>query len=137
MAKTSRSAAEQSVTLRHPPHAYIHLSLVKLPSSSNPRQHSQAITLDPITVLSYLNSALQAYLGLTGTAIPIDILKTEDQDVWIRTPFEDSSAVIASVSQWSGMRDGVGVQLRVKASGTWLGGLAASQKDGNLWTLEK
>ncbi|RMD42843.1 hypothetical protein DV735_g2284, partial [Chaetothyriales sp. CBS 134920] len=99
-----------------------------LPPTSVPPFH-------PVTLLSYLNSALQSYLGLSGTAIPIDVLKTQNDDAWIRIPFEDTSAVIASVSQWSGRSSGGGVQLRVKASGTWLGGLVvASEDEERLWT---
>ncbi len=137
MASLTESPAETFDTLRHPPYTYIHLSLVKLPSPDNPRQSANVATLDSITALTYLNSALQAYLGLTGTAIPIDILKIEGMNVWIRVPFEDASAVIASASHWSGMRDGMGLQLRVKASGTWLGGLVANTSDAKLWALEK
>ena len=137
MANSTKPPAETFDTLRHPPYTYMHLSLVKLPTSNSLRQSANVATVDPITAISYLNSALQAYLGLTGTAISIDILKTEGMNVWVRVPFEDASAVIASASQWSGTRDGVGLQLRVKASGTWLGGLIATANDEKLWTLEK
>ncbi|RMZ91436.1 hypothetical protein DV736_g1327, partial [Chaetothyriales sp. CBS 134916] len=125
---------DTSFALRHPPYSYIHLSLVKLNTTQQP------ILLDPVTLLSYLNSALQSYLGLSGTAIPIDVLKMRNQDAWIRTSFEDANAVVASVSQWSGggSGGGGGVQLRVKGRGTWLGGLVvASEAEEKLWTRGK
>lgn len=137
MAKNSVSTTDPSATLRHPPYTYIRLSLVALSSQSNPRQQTRKIDFDEITARTFLNSALQAYLGLTGSAISLDILKLDGLEVWIRTPYEDGSAVIASVSQWQGSANGTSVQLRVKGSGTWLGGLLKHESEGKLWTMEK
>lgn len=63
------------------------------------------------------------FLGITGTAIPIDFLKVEDRDVWIRVPREDAAGVVGALSQWVG-NDG-GVSWRVKGKGEWLGVAAA------------
>ncbi|RMZ78645.1 hypothetical protein DV738_g3712, partial [Chaetothyriales sp. CBS 135597] len=113
-------------------------ALAKVASTSSSGHVAPIKLLDPVTVLSYLNSALQSYLGLSGTAIPVDVLKTQNEDAWIRIPFEDASAVIASLSQWSGRSGAGGVQLRVKGSGTWLGGLVAASEDEELlWTWGK
>ena len=116
-----------SLTLRNPPYSYFHLRLQSLDT-----QNPQAV--DELTIRSYLTAALQQYLGLTGTAIPVDILKVEGQNVWIRVPREDEVAVTAAVSQWVGTK---GVNLKIEARGTWLGGVVARVKrDRNLWTLE-
>jgi ribonuclease P/MRP protein subunit POP8 len=64
---------------------------------------------------------LSQYLGLTGAAVPIDILKVTNPHFWIRVPKEDASAVVAAVGQWANAQ--LGVSLRVEARGEWLGGL--------------
>jgi len=92
--------------------------------------------LDRVTVQSHLRSALSQFLGLTGTAIQLDLLKVEGKDIWIRVAKEDASAVVAAVSQWASM--GQRVSLQVKARGSWLGAVMAMGKmDEKLWTLEK
>ncbi|KAL8927984.1 MAG: hypothetical protein Q9208_002059 [Pyrenodesmia sp. 3 TL-2023] len=75
-----------------------------------------------LTARTYLTSALQQYRGLTGTAICIDFLKLDGQDVWIRVPREDGAVVVGAVSAWLGAQ---GVAWRVRGKGEWLGALAA------------
>lgn len=131
---SNHQATETTTSFRHPPYTYLHLSLVTLPSAS-PLHHqlSRPTPLDAITALSYLTSALQQALGLTGTAITIDILKVEDLDVWIRVPYEDGSAVMAAISQWSSPTKGAA--LRVRGRGAWLGGLVGKGIGSKLWSL--
>ena len=117
-----------TLTLRNPPYTYIHLRLITL---SQPRQQQP---LDELTIRAHLTSALQAYLGLTGTAISIDILKVEDQNTWIRIPRDDEVAVVAAVSQWVGAK---GVSLRIESRGSWLGGVIAHGRKGKVWSLEE
>ena len=128
---------ETTTTFRHPPYTYLHLSLTTvLTSNSVTRaQLAKAAELDAITALQYLTSALQQSLGLTGTAIPVDILRIENQDMWIRVPYDDGSAVMAAVSQWSSAAKGVA--LRVRGRGAWLGGLVGKSDEGKLWSLER
>lgn len=62
------------------PHTYIHLSL------NNPT-HSPTSTLDTLTLHTTLLTSLRRFLGETGLAIPVDILKlSEDRRAWIRVP---------------------------------------------------
>ncbi|EXJ80508.1 hypothetical protein A1O1_08653 [Capronia coronata CBS 617.96] len=126
--KSAPRQANMAFTIRKPPYTYLHLSLLTVPS--HPTQ-----PLDEVGARSYLFAALQQYLGLTGTAVPIDILKVEDSNVWIRVPREDEIAVTAALSQWVGAR---GVSLRIEARGSWLGGVLArkADKDAGLWTME-
>ena len=135
---SGKPSTESTATFRHSPYTYLHLSLLILPNT-NPLSHqstqsSSNTPLDDITALSHLTAALQQSLGLTGTAIPIDILKIENQDVWIRVPYDDGSAVMAAVSQWSSPAKGVG--WRVRGRSVWLGGLVG-REDGRLWSLER
>ncbi len=92
--------------------------------------------LDAITVRTYLTSALSSFLGLTGTAIPVDILKVEARQVWIRVPAEDASMVVASIGQWADPNQVV--SWKIEGRGTWLGGAVAqtSTDKKKLWSLE-
>ncbi|KAI1617791.1 hypothetical protein EDD36DRAFT_459464 [Exophiala viscosa] len=125
---TQRESTTTAFTMTNPPYAYFQLS-----SRSLSPQASQG--LDDITARSYLTAALQQYLGLTGVAIPVDILKTEEFSVWIRVPRDDEAAVTAAVSQWASQK---GVSLKIDARGSWLGGVVArGGRDAKLWTLER
>ncbi|KIW75634.1 hypothetical protein Z517_10376 [Fonsecaea pedrosoi CBS 271.37] len=130
MNRTTCAAAKEpttttTFTLRNPPYSYFHLHLHTIPLHTD-----QA--LDEITLRSYLSAALQQYLGLTGGAIPVDILKVEGSDAWIRVPSDDEVAVTAAVSQWVGVR---GVSLAIVARGSWLGGVVAKGATKGLWSL--
>ena len=108
---------EMTFTLRGSPYTYLHLSLTNISKSTD------RAALDDITARTYLTSALSQYLGLTGSAIPIDILKVADQDLWIRVPEQDASAVVAAVGQWANVP--LGITLKIEGRGEWLGGIVA------------
>ncbi len=110
--------AHRSITIKRPTFTYLHLTLL----SSNP--NSADVPIDMLTARTYLTSALEQFLGMTGTAIPIDFLKVEAKDVWIRVPREDGSKVAGALSQWAGKEGGVA--WRIRGRGEWLGSLGAS-----------
>ncbi|KAJ5099799.1 hypothetical protein N7532_006800 [Penicillium argentinense] len=148
---TKRKPQESSSTIhftsRNPPWTYLKLQLIPQPDASSLQP------LDALSARTYLSSALSQFLGLTGTAIPIDILKigndatpksAEKQSLppsmtkkydcaWIRVPREDSAAVVAALSSWIGgssSGSGANVAWRVCAKGNYLGALVAgSGKD--------
>ncbi|KAF2118921.1 hypothetical protein BDV96DRAFT_367321 [Lophiotrema nucula] len=110
--------------------------------TSTPRPPTTTITssdpadIDPITASALLVRPLNQYLGLTGSAIPVDILKTHAAEVWIRIPREDAKAFRASLSGWigsceremiPGAKEGVEARVRVawrvKGEAEYLGGL--------------
>jgi ribonuclease P/MRP protein subunit POP8 len=130
MTKPNISSSEPAVsfTLRKAPYSYFHLSLRSLIATSQ-APHD----LDEISVRSYLTLALQQYLGLSGTAISIDILKVEGRDVWIRVPSEDEVALAASLSQWTGSKD---LAWRIEQRGAWLGALVGNTNAQKLWTMD-
>lgn len=72
--------------------------------------------MDAVTAHLQLTAALSQFLGLHGAAIPIDVLKLEGADLWIRVPFEDHSNVIAAVGGWI---SGKGEAWRVKGTSSW------------------
>ena len=116
--KPSKATVSSQFTIRKPPWSYLHLSLVT-PSTlraAGEEPTGTAASPDAITVHMLLQSALRQFLGLHGTAIPINIFKIQKQDVWIRVPREDSSALMAALGGWIG-KGGEG--WRVKSSGCW------------------
>ncbi|KAK5086236.1 hypothetical protein LTR70_000022 [Exophiala xenobiotica] len=126
--------AESKFTLRNSSYSYIHLRIADQAANSTSHKQKEQLELDEITVLSHLTSALSQYLGLTGTAIPVDILKVQALEAWIRLPIEDERAVVAALSQWVGKG---GVTLRVLGRGSWLGGLQRGIDDAKFWSLER
>ncbi|KAI9646692.1 hypothetical protein NHQ30_004689 [Ciborinia camelliae] len=117
----------KAITITAPPFSYIHLEL-QTSSLKKPQ-------LDDITGKSYVTSALTQFLGLHGSAISIDILKTDGKDVWIRVMREDASAVVAALGGWI-KRGGNGdeqVGWRVKGRGNWLGGLVGQGDIEGVW----
>ncbi|KAK3719721.1 hypothetical protein LTR37_004258 [Vermiconidia calcicola] len=96
-------------TIRDTPWAYVHLQHL---NSSN----AVVSDLDAVTAHLHLTAALSQFLGLHGAAIPFDILKIEGQDVWIRLPSEDRSALVAAVGGWV---SGSGQGWRVKGWSSW------------------
>ncbi|MCJ1304333.1 hypothetical protein MMC08_007145 [Hypocenomyce scalaris] len=120
--KTSKPTTSTFV-VRSPPYTYLHLSLLSsFPPTTNSTSTSIAL-LDAITARTHLTSALSQFLGLTGTAIPVDILHLDGSDLWIRVPREDGAAVVAGLSAWVGDKEGNGVGWRVRGRGDWLGAL--------------
>ncbi|KAI5197686.1 hypothetical protein AUEXF2481DRAFT_7471 [Aureobasidium subglaciale EXF-2481] len=117
-AKRKRSGTSQppvtQFTIRNPPWSYLHLSIM----TSAPNYQ-----LDALTAHLHLRAALSQFLGLHGTAIPVDILKLEGSDVHVRVPREDASAVVIAVGGWVG-KGGEG--WRVKSQGSWGVGLSSS-----------
>lgn len=95
-------------------------------TTSNPVATAQSAPVDIITARKYLSSALQQFLGMTGTAICIDILKIDGRDVWLRVPREDRAAVANALSSWAGAEE---VAWIIKGKGEWLGGLVAGNGD--------
>lgn len=81
-----------------------------------------APAVDVLTARSYFTSALQQFLGITGTAIPIDFLKVEGSDAWIRVPRDDGAVVVSAVSGWIGTD---GFAWRIRGKSEWLGSLIA------------
>jgi ribonuclease P/MRP protein subunit POP8 len=112
--QTSRPNASKihhTATLRSPTWTYFHISLYTTTPSEIP--------LDALTVRRYITSALSRSFGLTGSAIPVDILKLEGDELWIRVPLDDAMAVHESLSSWVGAEGG-GVRWVVKGRDEWL-----------------
>ena len=93
--------------------SYAHLELTS--------DSGHEVDLDPLTVRSHITSALTQFLGLSGSAIPVDILKLERSRCWIRTQRDDLSPFIAAVGGWIGRTDTGGkIGWKVRGTGNWL-----------------
>ncbi|KAM0247010.1 hypothetical protein ACHAQJ_010010 [Trichoderma viride] len=114
-------------TIKTPPFSYAHLELLTDPSDA-------AVELDNLQVKSYCTAALSQFLGLAGTAISLDILKVEASGCWVRVPRDDLGSFAAALTAWKGTSDG-GVQrlLRIKQCSDWLGMMAGSDGQDQLW----
>lgn len=108
----------KTLTLRNPTWSYIRLQQFQPPQNTS--------TLDALTAHIQITAALHQFLGVHGAAVPVDVLKLEGSDVWIRVPAEDRSAVVAAVGGWVG-RAGEG--WRVMGWSSWSAG-AEGGKDG-------
>ncbi|OAA52010.1 hypothetical protein NOR_00603 [Metarhizium rileyi] len=96
------------------PFSYAHLEL----ATDGP----QEVHLDDLLVKSYFTAALRQFLGLTGQAIPIDILKTQEKACWVRLPKEDLQSFSAAVTAYRGASEGdTKYILRMKNCSDWLG----------------
>ncbi|KAF7874751.1 hypothetical protein EAF04_001926 [Stromatinia cepivora] len=125
--QTHTGHEHKAITITTPLFSYIHLEL-QTSSLKKPQ-------LDDITAKSYIASGMTQFLGLHGSAISIDILKTEGKDVWIRVMREDASAVVAALGGWI-KRLGNGderVGWRVKGRTNWLGGLVGEEDIERVW----
>ncbi|EHK27430.1 uncharacterized protein TRIVIDRAFT_34768 [Trichoderma virens Gv29-8] len=113
--------------IRTPPFSYIHLELLTNPPDA-------AVELDNLQVKSYCTAALRQFLGLTGTAIPLDVLKVSGSECWIRVPREDLGSFAAALTAWKGTNDG-GIEslLRIKQCSDWLGAMVGSNGQEQLW----
>ncbi|KAK0392228.1 hypothetical protein NLU13_1725 [Sarocladium strictum] len=118
-------------TIRAPPFSYVHLEVV----SADPTSNNQDSNLDELQVKSYCSAACRQFLGLTGAAIPIDILKVDGMDCWLRLPRQDLGSFSAAVTTWKGTTDEKGerVVLRVKQCSDWLGMMVGTEQQAKLW----
>jgi ribonuclease P/MRP protein subunit POP8 len=109
----SRAVIHHTATLRKPQWTYFHLAALSF-SSALP-------TLDILTFRQNLTSALTQFLGLTGAAIDVDILKFEGTEAWIRVHRDDATAVHEAISGWAGAKTISGqYKWTVKGRDEWL-----------------
>ncbi|KAH6642553.1 hypothetical protein C7974DRAFT_104383 [Boeremia exigua] len=113
-------------TFRKPTWSYFHLALVTPGTAAQPPSASAASPdprdIDTLTVSALLLHPLTAYLGVTGSAVPIDILHTQGRSAFVRIPRQDARAFRAGLSGWIGGCDAAsvpGVQEGGRVSVAW------------------
>lgn len=117
----SKSREIYSTAIKNPTYAYAHLELI---TTNN-------LILDDLQIRSYLTSALKQFLGTTGSGMPIDILKVQGKESWVRVPRQDLGAFAAALTAWSGSGSSAGFIIR--AAGDWLGALVGRHDQRRLW----
>ena len=129
------ASSPRSITVRKPPYSYLHLALISastLPHVLPAKSRKVQSDMDLLTAQSYVGSALKQYLGLTGSTIPIDFLRIEGMDCWIRIPRQDEMMVVGALGHWISSREG-GVAWKVKCTRPWLGRMAAEGEEETLF----
>ncbi|KND93524.1 hypothetical protein TOPH_01727 [Tolypocladium ophioglossoides CBS 100239] len=113
-------------TIKSPPFSYVRLELV-----TDGPDNSE---LDNLQVKSYCTAALRQFLGITGAAISMDILKAEGSECWVRVPRQDLGSFAAAITAWKGTNEG-GTQclLRIKQCSDWLGMMVGTTGQDRLW----
>ncbi|KAJ0308249.1 hypothetical protein COL516b_003518 [Colletotrichum fioriniae] len=123
-ASTPRATGQKShelltCTIKAPTFSYTHLELI----SESPTTQ-EALELDNLQ-----------FLGATGSAIPIDILKVEGAQCWLRVPRQDLSPFAAAITAWAGVSDqGIRQVLRVKQCSDYLGAIVGTDGQDKLWS---
>ena len=126
--KSAKGHEITTKTIKSPPFSYVYLELISESTTFE-------IKLDDLTVRSYIMAALTQFLGLTGSAINVDILKAQGRECWIRVSREDLSPVLAAVGGWVGGSEEQGkVGWKVKASGNWLSSLVGNLGMEKIWS---
>ncbi|PHH86505.1 hypothetical protein CDD83_10128 [Cordyceps sp. RAO-2017] len=92
------------------------------------------VELDNLQVKSYCSAALRQFLGLTGMAISLDILKVDGVECWVRVPRPDLGSFAAAITAWRGTSDGgTHCLLRLKQCSDWLGVMVGADGQDRLW----
>ncbi|UNI19107.1 Ribonuclease P [Purpureocillium takamizusanense] len=115
-----------SCTIKSPQFSYAQLEVVT--------NGSEPVQLDDLQVKSYCTAALRQFLGLTGEAISLDILKVDGAECWLRVPRQDLGSFAAAITAWKGAGEGsVHNALRIKQCSDWLGAMVGSDGQDRLW----
>jgi ribonuclease P/MRP protein subunit POP8 len=124
--KPQKSQELFATTIKSPPFGYAHLEL--LSDSAEPGE------LDNLQVRSYCTAALRQFLGDTGVSIPLDILKVQRSECWLRVPRQDLGAFSGAITAFPGLNQGGSLSLlRLRACGDWLGALVGRAEQDRLW----
>jgi ribonuclease P/MRP protein subunit POP8 len=80
-----------------------------------------------------LTNSLMQYLGVVGSAIHIDILHSQDDEVWLRVPTADIVRFGAAVSGFVGTSEGRSVGFKTMGSAAFLMALIGKTREGDVW----
>jgi ribonuclease P/MRP protein subunit POP8 len=127
-AKVTTSHQLFTCTIKAPQFSYAHLEVLTDGNVETPAD------LDNLQVLFLCRAALQRFLGTTGLAIPIDILKIKGNHCWLRVPRPDLGAFAAAITAYSGrVEDGTHHVIRLRQCSDWLGAMVGSDGQAELW----
>ncbi|CRK22883.1 hypothetical protein BN1723_001314 [Verticillium longisporum] len=114
-------------SIKAPLYSYAHLEVA--------RDEPGTTSTDALQFHSFCTSALTQFLGATGAAISMDILKVQGNECWLRVPRQDLGAFAAALTAWPGTRDaGAHTILRIRQCSDWLGAMVGGDGQDKLWT---
>ncbi|CAK7217912.1 hypothetical protein SBRCBS47491_003325 [Sporothrix bragantina] len=132
--KESKTRELYSSTIGRPLFAYAQIEVVRSSAPLGGSTGSGQEALDALQVRSYCDAALKQFLGATGAAMPLDLLKLDGSEFWVRLPREDLGLLAAALAAWNPVsRSGTSTALRLKGSGNWLGSLIGRTEQSSLW----
>ena len=135
----SNSTHQLYATTLIPEFAYVHVEIITDPPpapspSAEDGADKPAEQQDWLQVLFLCRAALQRFLGATGTAIPLDVLKVKGAHSWLRLPRPDLAAFAAALAAYPGSaEDGALRVLRMHEASDWLGAMVGSDGQTDLW----
>lgn len=120
------ASVQTDIVIRQPLFTYLQASLLGNKALTNhvfakAAESVEGPSVDLLTARTCITAALQQYLGMSGAAISVDLLKVAGTDVWFRVPQPDGPMVRAALSQWCS-RDGQ-TTWRVNGVNDWLLGM--------------
>lgn len=114
-------------TIKAPHFSYAHLEAVT--------DGTEPVELDNLQVKSYCTAALRQFMGITGEAIALDILKVQGNQCWVRLPRPDLGTFAAAITAWRGTtEEDTQRVLRIRQCSDWLGTMVGSDGQDRLWT---
>lgn len=117
-----------STTLRSNRWAYVRLQV-------QPEGHTKKHELDILEARSFCSTALNQYLGISGGAISIDMLKVDGCEFWIRIPSNALTRFNAAVASWNGPMIGdKKYTMMVVGYSEWLGTLISEFEWERIWS---
>ncbi|KAI5848855.1 hypothetical protein BZA05DRAFT_446383 [Tricharina praecox] len=128
-AKRRKPPPPEEVTIREHDWTYLNLQILSDPSNTT----TSSSSTDILTWRTTLTSALTQFLGITGSAIQIDILHLSGDEAWLRVPRENAKKFQAAVGGYVGSRDGRSVGFRTRGTGEFLMGVVSKQAQEGLW----
>ncbi|KAK6350624.1 hypothetical protein TWF718_003811 [Orbilia javanica] len=120
--KKTKTGGEKRFTVRKPEWQYLHLRMTFDPPHP-PTFTSPSYPPDLLTWKTHLSTALNQFLGIAGTAIPVDFLHLDGPEVWMRLPREDATRFMAAIGGWGSEIEGRSVGFRVLGSTEFLMGI--------------
>jgi ribonuclease P/MRP protein subunit POP8 len=128
LSKSKKSHELVKSVIKASPYSYAHLEFY----NAGPHTPEE---LDILQVRSFCTAALKQFLGATGMAMPLDILKLEGRSCWLRLPREDLGAFAAAITSWQGtVQDNICSTFRIRGCSDWLGALVGQRDEQGLWT---
>ncbi|KAF8243471.1 hypothetical protein K440DRAFT_664094 [Wilcoxina mikolae CBS 423.85] len=130
--KRQKLPPPEHVTIRDHDWAYAALQMIFEPPY-NAAATDVSWPPDILTWRTTLTSVLTQFLGITGSAIQIDILHQDGDEAWMRLPRTEMIRFQAAVSGYVGASDGRSVGFKTVGVSEFLMGLVSRKAEAGIW----